>query len=131
MKKYERLTKYIDEFVRENSFGEWIFDRRDKGTDDEPLHFPYLKYEKFILDFIDDFYKGNYEIKNYLDEGNKICKSINSGRCISDLSEEELLIYLTWIIRGDRFCDGLLFGCCKDGTVREILKGLKAYDDRS
>ena len=61
----------------------------------------------------------------------EICKSIKSGRNISDLSEKELLIYLTWIIRGDRFCDGLLLARCKDGTVYEILKGLKAYDDQS
>lgn len=131
MKKYERLTKYIDEFVCENSFGEWVFDRRDKGTEENPLQFPYLKHEEFVFDFIHDFCDGNYWINNYLDEGNKIYKSINSGISISDLSEEKLLVFLTWIIRQERFCEGLLVKCCKEGIVYEILKGLKAYDDES
>lgn len=130
MKKYERLTKYIDEFVCENSFGEWVFDTKHKGTESDPKHFPYVKLEKTISDFLHDFYEGNYAIRNYLDIGPEICKSIKSGRNISDLSEKELLIYLTWIIRGDRFCDGLLLARCKDGTFYEILKGLKAYDDQ-
>lgn len=131
MKKYERLTKYIDEFACGNSFGEMVIDTKHKGTKDDPKHFPYVKYEKSIHYFLHDFYEGDYAIKDYLDNGNEICKSIKSGRNINDLSEKELLIYLTWIIRGDRFYDGLLLARCKDGTVYEILKGLKAYDDES
>lgn len=131
MGKYERLTKYIDEFTCENFFGELVFDTKNNGTKSNPKCFPYIKLEKTISAFLHDFYEGNYAIKNYLDIGTEICKSIKSGRSISDLSEKELLVYLTWIIRGDRFCDGLLLDCCKDGTVYQILKGLKAYDDRS
>ena len=131
MKKYERLTKYIDEFAFGNSFGEMVIDTNHDGTKNDPKHFPYVKYEKSINYFFHDFYEGDYAIKDYLDKGNEICKSIKSGRNISDLSEEELLIFLTWIIRGDRFCDGLLLNRCKDGTVYEIVKGLKAYDDQS
>lgn len=131
MKKYERLTKYIDEFTCENSFGEMVIDTKHKGTKDDPKHFPYVKYEKTISNFLHDFYEGDYAIKDYLDNSNEIHKSIKSGRNISNLSEEELLIFLTWIIRGDRFCDGLLLNRCKDGTVYEILKGLKTYDDES
>lgn len=131
MKKYERLTKYIDEFTCENSFGEMIIDTKHKGTKDDPKHFPYVKYEKTISNFLHGFYEGDYAIKDYLDNSSEIRKSIKSGKNISDLSEEELLIFLTWIIRGDRFCDGLLLNRCKDGTVYEILKGLKTYDDES
>ena len=131
MKKYERLTKYIDEFSCGNSFGEMVIDTKHKGTKDDPKHFPYVKYETTIINFLHDFYDGNYAIEDYLDKGKKISKSIKSGRDINSLSEKELLIYLTWIIRGDRFCDGLLLNHCKDGTVYEILKGLKTYDDRS
>lgn len=131
MKKYERLTKYIDEFSCGNSFGEMVIDTKHKGTKDDPKHFPYVKYETTIINFLHDFYDGNYTIEDYLDKGKKISKSIKSGRGINSLSEKELLIYLTWIIRGDRFCDGLLLNRCKDGTVYEILKGLKTYDDRS
>lgn len=131
MKKYERLTKNIDEFSCGNSFGEMVIDTKHKGTKDDPKHFPYVKYETTIINFLHDFYDGNYTIEDYLDKGKKISKSIKSGRGINSLSEKELLIYLTWIIRGDRFCDGLLLNRCKDGTVYEILKGLKTYDDRS
>lgn len=131
MKKYERLTEYIDEFSCGNSFGEMVIDTKHKGTKDDPKHFPYVKYETTIINFLHDFYDGNYAIEDYLDKGKKISKSIKSGRGINSLSEKELLIYLTWIIRGDRFCDGLLLNRCKDGTVYEILKGLKTYDDRS
>lgn len=87
--------------------------------------------EKNISDFLHDFYEGNYVIKNYLDIRIEIYKSIKLGRSISGLSEKELLVYLTWIIQGNRFCDGLLLYCCKKRTVYQISKGLKAYDDCS
>lgn len=94
MKKYERLTKYIDEFSCGNSFGEMVIDTKHKGTKDDPKHFPYVKYETTIINFLHDFYDGNYAIEDYLDKGKKISKSIKSGRGINSLSEKELLIYL-------------------------------------
>ena len=124
MKKYERLTKYIDEFVCGNSFGEMVIDTNHDGTKNDPKHFPYVKYEKIMSNFLHDFYEGNYAIMDYLDKGNKILKAIKSGIGINSLSEEELLIFLTWIIRQERFCEGLFLARCKDGTIYEILKGL-------
>lgn len=107
-----------------------MFDTKHKGTQSDPKYFPYVKIEKTISDFLHDFYEGNYAVMDYLDKGIKILKAIKSGIGINSLSEEELLIYLTWIIRRDRFCEGLLLARCKDGTVYEILKGLKAYVDQ-
>lgn len=61
MKKYERLTKYIDEFSCGNSFGEMVIDTKHKGTKDDPKHFPYVKYETTIINFLHDFYDGKHK----------------------------------------------------------------------
>ena len=58
-----------------------------------------------------------------------VYNKLKKGKDICDLDENELLVYLTYIIRQDRFCDGYILGKCQDGTMYEILKELSKYDD--
>lgn len=120
MKKYEKLTNYLQQFDSTNNFGKWIIDAN---------HSPSPSYKIFIHDFIHTFYDGNYWIKDYLDFIEPIFEKLEKNINISALKENELLVLLTYIIRQERFCDGLLLGKCKDGTIYAILQALKKYDD--
>lgn len=43
---------------------------------------------------------------------------------IEELSLEETLSYLTFIIRGERFCDGHIASFLKDGTIERLGNNL-------
>ena len=38
---YESLTKYLDEFTG-TEFGTWIIDKKNDGTPEHPLEFPFV-----------------------------------------------------------------------------------------
>ena len=47
------------------------------------------------------------------------------GKDIDELTYKEIGTMLTTIIRGDRFCSGLIYSKVKDGTLLKLLERLK------
>ena len=47
-------------------------------------------------------------------------KNVFCIRKIEELSVEELLNLLSYLIRGERFCDGLIAGNLKNGNIERI-----------
>ena len=45
-------------------------------------------------------------------------------KTIEELSLEETLSYLTFIIRGERFCDGHIASYLEDGTIESLCDNL-------
>ena len=41
---------------------------------------------------------------------------------VDRMSLETVYTWLTWILRGERFCDGLFDACLADGTLSKLLK---------
>ena len=71
-----------------------------------------------------EFYKileeNNCIIKDYLiytenQDINEAMKNIN------EMSLREIYIWLTWILRGERFCSGLFEEKIKDGTLAKLI----------
>ncbi len=129
MKKYNEITKYLDLYEKNNYFGKWIFDNEHAGTHEDPKVAPHLSYEPFIIEFIKSFYDNDFAVRGYRKAMEPVYNKLKKGKDICDLDENELLVYLTYIIRQDRFCDGYILGKCQDGTMYEILKELSKYDD--
>ena len=106
--KYERLTKYINQFNRK-SFGK-LTEQTGEGTREKPYTMRHFIYDSDVSDFRQEFYDLGIEDKK-----------------IADLSENELITKLTFFIRGERFCEGCLNGALEDGTICEILQRLKDF----
>lgn len=72
---YESLTKYLDEFTGAE-FGTWIIDKKNDGTPEHPLQFPFVNYSCVVDHFIDDVFSfvakyeevGLYSYQKVLEE---------------------------------------------------------------
>lgn len=129
-KKYEIITKYLDYFYPDSDGGQWIFDHQSKGTPDDPIQAPFINYKPFIYDFITEFHHSSLMDQDYIEHlSEKNLQSLSIAE-IKHLSENELLTLLTWIIRRERFCDGLIDVKIRNGTIQAILLALAAFDNQ-
>ena len=60
-----------------------------------------------------------------LDKGYMENEKLIHGKDIDKLTYREIGTMLTAIIRGDRFCSGLIYSKVKDGTLLKLLERLK------
>ena len=137
MDMYESLTSFIPA-LKDDKYGEWVIDKVNKGTIDNPIHMPYVKYsstirdlEKAIYRFIDEH--KEYELTNYQDILNKVGISWGSDSMkeadVSTLDGRTVMALLVGAIRAERFCDGALLGFCKDGSIVRWLERLREIDE--
>ncbi|NLD16775.1 MAG: hypothetical protein GX666_04235 [Tissierellia bacterium] len=136
-KQFARLTKYIEPIQKVEKLGEWVFDTTGKGTVDDPIQIPFVDYDDLIYKFIEDFYKfteehPKYELTKYqsiLEENNieldirfmsEVKETLLDDRCI--------LALIMGVIRIDRFSEGSLLWCFKNGCMLKWLKRLSTYD---
>ena len=87
--------------------GEWI-----TGED----MFPHVKYHQTVRDFLNDFYDA-YDLDHHYLENYEDIKN----REIDQLTRNELLTLLTYIIRSEKFFEGALLEEINNGTVYCIL----------
>lgn len=128
-KKYEMLTKYLEFFKIRNDYGNWVFNNVNQRTNDDLIQVPYVQYNEKIYDFIEAFYHSELVDQDYIShlrQNNYTTFNISE---IKNLSEDELLTLLTLIIRGERFCEGLLDAKIRNGTIEAILSALLAFDN--
>ena len=43
---FESLTKYLPQLVEGQTYGDWVIDRKSKGTTDDPIMAPFVDYGK-------------------------------------------------------------------------------------
>ncbi len=135
--KFNALTKYIENIQELESFGEWIFDKKSSGTSEDPMQAPFLSYDELIYNFIEDFYKFSdshpeYELTNY----QSILRENNIEWNLKSMSEMDTLLLdskcilalIMGVIRGERFSEGSLLWCLKEGPMLSWLKRLSALD---
>lgn len=90
----------------------------------------YLNYSSKFQEFIDSCYESNYIRKNYLDFLNDRylgIRDINSIILTGDY--ESLCALLTYLIRQERFCDGLWATAIIEKSFFNILIKLKQYQE--
>ena len=126
------LCDYIDEFQFEDY--NTIHERAKKlpfikshkvewseteENEDGSITIPVPLYNDEVRNWIHAFYDLKLLDKNYLDN----CEYIKEKN-IFELNFNEILSYFTFIIRGDRFCDGHIASFLEDGTIELLEKRL-------
>lgn len=77
---------------------------------------PYPQYAPEIFDAL-----GMLEVdKNYSDNHEKI-----ASKPISEMNRKEIATMLTFISRGERFCDGHIMSYVESGTLLQLMQRLK------
>lgn len=133
---YESLTKHLDEFTGAE-FGTWIIDKKNDGTPEHPLQFPFVNYSCVVDQFIDDVYSfvdnheemGVHSYQKVLEEnGIKWNAKSMETAVVDDLDAKCVVALIYGAIRAERFCDGAILAFLKDGTFVRWLERLKALD---
>ena len=133
---YESLTKYLDEFTG-TEFGTWIIDKKNDGTPEHPLQFPFVNYSCVVDLFIDDVFSfvdkyeevGLYSYQKVLeDNGIKWSWEPMVKAEVDNLDAKCVVALIYGAIRAERFCDGAILAFLKDGTFVRWLERLKALD---
>lgn len=137
MMTYTTLTGYLSAIENDN-FGEWIIDRKNKGTLENPIQMPYITYSNMVDRFIEDVYDfvskhPEYELNRYYDilETNNIKweKESMQNTDVSSLDGKCVVALLAGIVRAERFCDGVLLSFLKSGVIKKWLLRLKEIDE--
>ena len=118
--KYERITRYLEQFHRE-TFGKLVSATADE-TDENTYSRPYFKYDDDVEEFINDMHEINAVDFDYVRNIEKI-----EDKAVEDLTEDELITKLMLFVRGERFCEGMLSGALRDGSIQKILEELKRF----
>ena len=133
---YESLTKYLDEFAGAE-FGTWIIDKKNDGTPEHPLEFPFVNYSRVVDQFIHDVYSfadnheemGLHSYQKVLEEnGIKWNAKSMETAVVDDLDAKCVVALIYGAIRAERFCDGAILAFLKDGTFVRWLERLKTLD---
>lgn len=137
MMTYTTLTGYLSAIENDN-FGEWIIDRKNKGTLENPIQMPYITYSNMEDHFIEDVYDfvskhPEYELNRYYDilETNNIKweKESMQNTDVSSLDGKCVVALLVGTVRAERFCDGVLLSFLKSGVIKKWLLRLKEIDE--
>lgn len=135
---YESLTRLLPKFDGHEGYGEWIIDMKSKGTTDDPIQMPWVRYKENALELwqaIERFedshaefdlasYRGILE-KNEIDASQPMA-SID----VSELSGEAVLALFKAVLQRERFFEGLLLECCESGCAKRWLERLRELDGK-
>lgn len=133
---YESLTKYLDEFTG-TEFGTWIIDKKNDGTPEHPLEFPFVNYSRVVDQFIHDVYSfadnheemGLHSYQKVLEENGIKWNAKSMETAVVDGLDAKCVVALIYgAIRAERFCDGAILAFLKDGTFVRWLERLKTLD---
>ncbi len=95
---------------------EW---KQPKEKEDGIIEMGFPLYGRDVDNWIHEFYRLKLADYNYI-ENSKIYKH----KKIEELTLEETLSYITFIIRGERFCDGHIAYYLEDGTIEKLCNNL-------
>ena len=89
-------------------------------TRDGIMQLPYPVYDAETERWIKALYEFDLTDKNYIDNIKKI-----EGKPIEELTRDEVLTRMTWLVRGERFCDGLIAEWLEDGSLEALCRRLQ------
>ena len=62
--KFDKLIGVLEP-LETDSVGEWIIDKEHKGTEDDPIYFPYPMYTEMVNELIEAVYEFEHENPEY------------------------------------------------------------------
>ena len=106
--------------------------QKHKGTKEDPISFPHIKYSATVQKLIKaiyDFHKSNpdYELEKYMEILNRNgYTNVNVETIdVSEMDDKCLMALFMALVRGERFCDGLILTAIREGSVQRWLKRLR------
>ena len=103
-----------------------------KGTREDPIPFPHIEYSETVHKLIKavyNFHKANpdYDLVNYMGILNSYgYTDINVNTIdVSEMDDKCLMALFMALIRGERFCDGLILDALENGAVQRWLARLR------
>lgn len=132
MSKFITLTKYIS-MIPSNRIGEWIIERENDGTLEQPIQMPHVDYSQIVRNFINDVYtfeeNNKYmELTRYgdilRDNGLEWDSESMKNADVSELNAPCVLALIMGAVRAERFCDGALLDFFKSGYILKWLERL-------
>ena len=135
--KYSVLTKYINLLENDNA-GEWSCDKENDGSQERPMHLPFVIYSITVHKLADDIYKFAKESDEIVPSKYAEILRANGIEWNSDsmikadvsvLDAQCILALLIASLRAERFCDGALLEFIKNGAVIRWLKRLQELDE--
>ena len=135
--KFDDLIELIEP-LKKDEYGTWIVDTAHKGTEDDPIHFPYPCYSAVVDELISQVYSfsqsnPDYELTKYgellkehdLEWGSDSLENAD----VSSMDAHGIMAMLMGIVRGERFCDGAVLSACKSGAIVRWLERLKELSE--
>ena len=90
------------------------------GTENIGVYYlPFPIYSDSVSEWIHAFYDLELADLDYIENGNSI-----EDKDINSLTRDELLTKMTALIRGERFCDGLIATALEDGSLEKMSERL-------
>lgn len=133
MPKFDELLK-LEEPLKKDKFGEWIVDSKHKGTKDDPIQLPFPSYSETVSKLIEAVYNFNeknpdYNLYNYNEvlEQNGYKELMFDKIDVSNMDDKCLMALFMALVRGERFCDGLIMKMLEAGIVQKWIKRLKEF----
>lgn len=123
----------IDE-IKENSIGEWFFDKQNDGSPEHPKQMPFVMYSNVVwrfenaaIDFIDEH--PEYGLCHYstILKRNDIdweTESMSSAD-VSNKDAQCVMALITGALRAEHFCDGALKVFFENGSILRWLCRLR------
>lgn len=136
MNDFEVMTKYIY-CIGKDEYGKWIIDRKNDGSPEHPIQWPFVKYSEMVESFVQDVYKfekqhPEMKLDRYdeiLNEHNIECGSKPMSEVeVSQLDAQCIMALIMGAVRAERFCDGALLELFKDGSILKWLLRLQRLD---
>ncbi|HLR91616.1 MAG TPA: DUF6508 domain-containing protein [Atopostipes sp.] len=134
MAQYEALTKYIP-LIEEDYKGEWV---EHSGKSEKTFYMPYIKYSDITHLFMRAFYRfikerkdlNVHEYRRILEKNNiEYSKQSILNAEVSSMDAQCVLALILTILRLDRFTQGTLLYCLREGYITKWLNRLKELDE--
>ena len=137
MTKFDEILK-LEETLKTDKFGKWTVDSKHKGKKGNPIQLPFPAYTETVDKLIEAVYNFNennpdYNLYNYNEvlEQNGY-KELNFEEIdVSKMDDKCLMALFMALVRGERFCDGLILKMLESGIVQNWIKRLKELDTKS
>ena len=129
MAQYQPLTQFIEEFEHCKNPGDW-----SQCVDPDGIHhyLPYVDYDDVVDRFITAFYMNGYVVTDYVEKVRLLQRRVNGNLEALDfdvMSEWDVLAFMTFVIRTDRFCEGTLLEYLRNGSMLACLRRLRDIDN--
>ncbi len=117
--KIDQLIDMVSHIEKIEWGGGEVIGKTDEGKD--ILSFPYAIYPKGLYEGLCDLYDIIGPDHEYLDHMDVPVEEA----VFEDISLEKAGTFLTWMLRGERFCEGLMADMIEKGYLLRLLKRIR------